>query len=188
MTHSSDFWWQTSFDLMMVYSCQVRIIWARITAIDYLVTLKMVSLSRRKKSLPNTWYIPNQKKLEALENENFECFSINFSRNEHRVNACFVYHNLNIFAYIRDASVSWNKPLLSLCCLELNRCARNCSFRSSRSSSSFSKFESQLCCKCKSWLSFHNVIDLLSYVASWFEIGKQEFKMAAQVWTVDMIL
>ena len=145
MTHSSDFWWQTSFDLMMVYSCQVRIIWARITAIDYLVTLKMVSLSRRKT-------------------------------------------NLNIFAYIRDASVSWNKPLLSLCCLELNRCARNCAFRSSRSSSSFSKFESQLCCKCKSWLSFHNVIDLLSYVASWFEIGKQEFKMAAQVWTVDMIL
>ena len=80
----------------------------------------------------------------------------------------------NIWIYLHTYETrecrAWKKPLLSLCRLELNRCARNCVFRSSRSSSNFSKFESQLCCTCKSWLSFYNVIDILSYAASWFEM------------------
>ena len=31
---------------------------------------------------------------------------------------------------------------------------------------------------------FHAVIDLLSHVVSWFEMGKQEFKMTAHIRTV----
>ena len=62
--------------------------------------------------------------------------------------------------------------------------ARNCVFVSLRNSSSVSKFEpSQLGCTCKSWFSFP-----CCNVVSRFEMGKQEFKMAAQGRTADYIL
>lgn len=38
-----------------------------------------------------------------------------------RVNACFFNNHFDIFAYIRATWVSWRKPLLPLCLLELNR-------------------------------------------------------------------
>ena len=171
VTHSSDCWWQTSFDLMMVCPCRIRIIWARITAIDYPVTFKMVSLSRRKKSLPNTWYIPTKKNWRRLKTKTSNVSQLILTEmNTEWTRASFTNIWIYLHTYETRECRAWKKPLLSLCRLELNRCARNCVFRSSRSSSNFSKFESQLCCTCKSWLSFYNVIDILSYAASWFEM------------------